>query len=116
MEQITLDYSNYEKKNEIIKIYTKFEIIEQNLMQLFIWKFKNNNILSECFLTNGFIIINLPNHLNKNIFISLIGNLDKQNHLIIKFIFSYHNEKERKKTNRYQLKKSISKKLVIFIF
>ena len=38
----------------------------------------------------------MPNYLNNNNAITLIGNFDEQNHFKIKFILSYNKEKDRK--------------------
>ena len=84
------------KKKESVNIFTNFEIIESKIIENFIGKLDNDNILSECYFNNGKIIINMPNHLNKDIFVSLIGVLDiYSKYFITEYILIYNFEDVR---------------------
>ena len=85
-------------KKESVNIFTNFEIIEKKIIEQFIGKYDNDNISSECYFNNGKIIINLPNHLNTNNFVSLIGVLDiYSKYFITEYILIYNLEDNRKK-------------------
>ena len=89
---IAINYCENKSKNNYLSIYNNFEIININLLDE---KKDNNNILGECTFNTGYIIINLPNYLNKK-FVSLIGVLDNENAFIIKYILAYNKEDIRK--------------------
>ena len=89
------------KTKESINIFTNFEIIEKKIIENFIGKYDNKNILSECYFNNGKIIINLPNYLNTNNinnFVSLIGVQDiYSKYFIPEYILIYNLEDNRQK-------------------
>ena len=90
-------YDNIEgKQNDSLLIYENFEIIDKNILNLFIQNpIKCNIYLIKCIFNNGKIIINMPNHLNNKI-VSLIGILDPYyNYFIVEYILIYNNENNR---------------------
>ena len=90
-------YDNNIKENKTLMIYNNFEIIKKNIIELFIRRFENTDILAECFFNKGKILINIPNHLNNNHFISLIGTLDNYfNNFKLEYVFVYNKETDRK--------------------
>ena len=108
-EKITFNYLDDEKKNKNIMIYNNFEIIEKTVGEL-LFSGSQINTITECIFINEFIIVNLPNNLNNNKFISLIGLSDYENNYIIKYLFIYFKEDYRKKHLKY-----ISNQLESFI-
>jgi ubiquitin carboxyl-terminal hydrolase 4/11/15 len=91
--------NNYEnnKQDEPLLIYDNFEIIEQKILKYYVDNYKNENLLSECIFIDEKIIVNLPNYLNKNKYISLIGCMDEYyNNFILDYILIYNNENDRK--------------------
>ena len=94
---ITINYfDNIIKKQNSLLVYNNFEIIETKVMKLFIEAYESKDILCECFFDKGKIIINMPNNLNNNKSISLIGSLDNYyNYFILEYIFVYNNENDR---------------------
>ena len=87
---------NYNEKEPLL-IYDNFEIIDIKILDKFVKNYKNEKILVDCIFNEGKIIINLPNDLNKNIFVSLIGYIkdDEFNNFIIEYILVFKDEKYR---------------------
>jgi ubiquitin C-terminal hydrolase len=94
---ITIDYfGNIIKNKDSLLVYNNFEIIETKIMKMVIGTYENKDILCECLFDKGKIIINMPNNLNNNKSISLIGSLDNYyNYFILEYIFVYNNENDR---------------------
>ena len=91
--------NNYENniRDEPLLIFDNFEIIEQKILIYYVGNYKNENLLSECIFNDEKIIVNLPNYLNKNKYISLIGCMDEYyNYFILDYILIYNNENDRK--------------------
>jgi len=91
-------YDNIEgKQNDSLMIYNNFEIIDKNILNLLVQNTiicKKN--LTKCIFNNGKIIINMPNNLNNNKIVSLIGILDPYyNIFIVEYILIYNNENIR---------------------
>ena len=81
-------------------IYNDFEIINKNILNLFIQNITEcNKNLIECIFNNGKIIINIPNNnLNGNKIVSLIGILEPYyTYFIVEYILIYNNENNRNK-------------------
>ena len=81
-------------------IYNDFEIINKNILNLFIQNITEcNKNLIKCIFNNGKIIINIPNNnLNGNKIVSLIGILEPYyNYFIVEYILIYNNENNRNK-------------------
>ena len=89
---------NLQKLNESIMIYEQFELLDGILLDYFFGKI--NNIKSreaECSFREGKVFVNLPKYLNKNKYITLIGELDNDmKNFITSFIFVYNKEQEQK--------------------
>ena len=84
-------------QNESLNIYDNFEIIEQKILNKYVDNYENEKLVSECIFNDGKIFVNLPNYLNENKFISLVGCLDEYyNYFILDYILIYNNENERK--------------------
>ena len=99
---IPLNYYDYleGKQNDSLMIYNDFEIINKNILNLFIQNITEcNKNLIECIFNNGKIIINIPNNnLNGNKIVSLIGILEPYyNYFIVEYILIYNNENNRNK-------------------
>ena len=90
-------YDCKENINNSIMIYDNFEIIDKKIIELFIEKsYENNNIMAECYFNNEYIFINLPNCLNSQNFVSLLGILDFDNKNIkIEYILVYNDDNNR---------------------
>ena len=97
---IPLNYFDYleGEQNDSLMIYNDFEIIDKNILNLFIQDtIICNKSLAKCIFNNGKIIINLPNNLSNKI-ISLIGILEPYyNYFIVEYILVYNNENNRNK-------------------
>ena len=89
---------NLQNQNEGIMIYDKFELLDTISLKYFFEQIKDiKSIESECSFKEGKIIIHLPKYLNKNKFITLIGELENDmKNFITSFIFVYNNEQEQK--------------------
>ena len=89
---------NLQNQNESIMIYDEFELLDTISFNYFFGQIKNTkSIEAECSYRDGKIFIHLPKYLNKNKYITLIGELDKDmKNFITSFIFVYDNEKEQK--------------------
>ena len=99
IEPSIIKINNYENniEDESLFIFDNFEIIEQKILNKLVDNYENKNIASECIFNDGKIIVNLPNYLNKNKFISLVGCLDGYyNYFILNYILIYNNENDRK--------------------
>ena len=83
-------------KNDTLYIYDNFDIIDENLVNLFFWHKEDSRIMSECFFNEGKIIINLHKYLNNNKIVSLIGNLYSDNSFKIEYILHYNSINDRK--------------------
>ena len=96
IDYISLDYYDYkEKKNISIIVYNNFGIIDKKIIELFIEKEYDKNKLVECFFNSGYIIINMPNNLNKK-YISLLGSFDFDNNIFkLEYFMVYNKEKYR---------------------
>ena len=98
---ISLNYYDYFEgvQNGLLMIYNDFEIIDKNILNLFIQNAtKCNKNLTRCIFNNDKIIINMPNNLNNNKIVSLIGILDPYyNYFIVEYILVYNNEDNRNK-------------------
>ena len=81
--------------DEVIMIYNNFGIIDKKILELFIGNYKNDNLLAKYIINNGYIIINLPNYLNKK-YISLIGSLDYDKNISIEYLLIFNNDNDRK--------------------
>ena len=91
---------NYNEKEPLL-IYDNFEIIDANILDKFVKNYKNDKIFVDCTFNEGKIIINLPDDLNKNIFVSLIGYIkdDEFNNFVLEYILIFKDEKERQLIN-----------------
>jgi len=76
-------------------IYNNFGIIDKKILELFIGNYKNDNLLAKYIINNDYIIINLPNYLNKK-YISLIGSLDYDKNISIEYFLIFNNDNDRK--------------------
>ena len=92
-------YDNNKKENQLAIIYNNFELIESNYLYLFIEGivpyniFETNDLLFNCILKNGKIIIKYPyNFCKNNKDIIIIGTLDKDNTFINEYIIIYKNK------------------------
>ena len=98
---ISLNYYDYieGKQNDSLMIYNNFEILDKNILNLFIINLTEcNKLLTKCIFNNGKIIINLPNDLNVNKIVSLIGILEPYyNYFIVEYILIYNNKNNRSK-------------------
>ena len=99
IEPSIIKINNYKNniEDESLFIFDNFEIIEQKILNKFVDNYENENLVSECIFNDEKIIVNLPNYLNKNKFISLVGCLDGYyNFFILNYILIYNNEIDRK--------------------
>ena len=98
---ISLNYYDYleGEQNDSLMVYNDFEIIDKNILNLFIQNTtKYNKNLTKCIFNSGKIVINMPNNLNNNKIVSLIGILDPYfNYFIVEYILVYNNEDNRNK-------------------
>ena len=93
----TFNYFNKTKK--YVMLYNNFELIQDNIVQKIniIKGNKNNDYILESIITEGKIILNYNNNLNKDVYVSVIGILNDENIFIIEFVLIYKNENEQKK-------------------
>ena len=78
-----------------IMIYDNFEILNRDLARKFMDKNLNmEQLFIECYIIDNYIIINIPNKIKENKFISLIG--EYKNIFITKYILIYDDEEKRK--------------------
>ena len=98
---IPLNYYDYleGKQNDSLMIYNDFEILDKNILNLFIQDtIICNKSLAKCIFNNGKIIINIPNNNLINKIVSLIGILEPYyNYFIVEYILIYNNEDNRNK-------------------
>ena len=77
----------------IIMIYDNFEIIEKDIIKLFIDDInKLNDCYLECTINEGKIIIHYPDNFVENQYASVIGKLDEDNSFISEYILIYKNQ------------------------
>ena len=90
-------YDNNANMNNAVMIYDNFEIIDKKIIKLFTGKtyLNDDNLLADCYFNNGYIIINLPNFLNNQNFISLLGILDCDKDIKIEYILVYNDDNNR---------------------
>ena len=80
----------------MILIYDNFEIIEKDIIKLFIDNInKLNDYYLECIINEGKIIIHYPDNFGKKQYTSVIGSLDKDNSFITEYILVYQNQNEK---------------------
>ena len=81
-------------QNEQIFLFSDFEILDKKILKCFFPKFEDiNKIEAECLYKEGKIILKLPNYLNQNKFVVLIGGLDYDSkQFICSHILVYHQE------------------------
>ena len=89
---------NLQNQNESLMIYDEFELLDTISLNYFFGKIKNiKSIEAECSYREGKVFIHLPKYLNKNKYITLIGELDNDmKNFITSFVFVYNKEKEQK--------------------
>jgi len=81
-------------KNEQIFLFSDFEILDKKLLKSFFPKFEDlDKIMAECLYKDGKIILKLPNYLNQNKFVVLIGILNYDSkQFICSHILVYYKE------------------------
>ena len=85
--------------NESIYIYDKFEIIQKEIIEKLLKKEKIlNNYYLDCIINDNKIIINYPDDLNGNKFVTVIGTLEENDKsFITKYILIFDKKDEQKK-------------------
>ena len=95
---IQKNYINFEKLQKQIMIYNDFELIKKDIFEKFNENAnKMNNYYLDCFLSEEKIIINYPDNLNSNKFISVIGTLDYSKSFKTEYILIYDSKNDRTK-------------------
>ena len=91
-------FDHCQNNNNSIIFYHNFEIVDKKIIELFIQNYENNIPLVECYFNNGYIIINLPNNLNRNYnnFISIIGRFSYDTNILIEYFLVYKDKNIRK--------------------
>ena len=80
----------------IIMIYDNFEIIEKDIIKLFIDDInKLNDCYLECTINEEKIIVHYPDNFVENQYASVIGKLDEDNSFITEYILVYKNQNEK---------------------
>ena len=81
----------------VIKIYDNFELIEKDIIKLFIDDInKINDFYLECTINEGKIIIHYPDNFVENQYSSVIGKINKDYSFITEYILIYKNKNEKK--------------------
>ena len=105
-----IDYYDYNNKEVLKSIYINdnFEILDKNLIQLFIDKNINENNFEEIGIIDNYIIINYSKEDNNDKqYISVIGDIDNDNKFIQKYILIYYDE-IKKDNHIFLLKKYLA--------
>jgi len=96
-----VEYKDYSMNNQEIYIYNEFELISNDIINLFKTGDNNNigNNYSQCYIKDNFIFINFPYQENGNDkLITLLGKLNKNNSFKTENILIYDNYNEDERT------------------
>ena len=86
----------FEKVEKNIIIYNDFEIIRKDIIEKLIDNIKDmNTLLLECIFVDEKIIINYPDTLNENKFVSVIGKLNYDKTFVTEYILIYNSKKDK---------------------
>ena len=86
----------FEKVEKNIIIYNDFEIIRKDIIEKLIDNIKDmNSLLLECIFIDEKIIINYPDNLNGNKFVSVIGKLNYDKTFVTEYILIYNSRTDK---------------------